>query len=394
MYLDYLSAKAYVKLKFGPSDDVVSHDLLKLGSRYAALSKDILTKYNAGDIVRQITPVCTVIPPWLEVGDKVITCFPFEDVTKENFAKYSEENFPNYRKLYTDGSKVTAPDVSVAAGLCDPEMGYTGYWRLHPEHSVVAAELYAIWKCLQYADMHTADSCIIFTDSRTSLQMILSKTKTYLRTLDTIRELLHRLNIDRVVMLHWVKAHIGIEGNERADEAANLGHSCDRSVLFGLHREEHCSIIHRGFTSFWHESWKSSCLTEGKGRFLRSLRDEVETESPVDTGERKMDSLIFRLRIGHVGVNKHLHRIKKSDTERCSFCGDVETVEHFLLDCDEYYDQREKLFVDIATIIRRPPTRLTLKLVLGGESFPLQINKLIIRALGGYLRGTGRADLL
>ena len=36
-----------------------------------------------------------------------------------------------------------------------------------------------------------------------------------------------------------------------------------------------------------------------------------------------------RLRVGHAGVNSHLHRFGVMDTQAC-ICGDPETIEHFL----------------------------------------------------------------
>ena len=394
MYMEYLSARSYVKVNFGPTDDVISHALLTKDSNYSAHNKSILTKYSADDVKRQPGPVCSVVLPWMRLVDRVVVSFPFEGITMEKFVAYTRKEFPNYYLLFTDGSKTSTNETSVAAGLYDPVRMHIESWKLHPGHTVVSAELYAIWRSLLYASMHTTGNCIIFSDSQTSLQMIVGKTKTYLSTVDKIRDLLYSLNKNRVLLLHWVKAHAGIEGNEKADEAANWGHACDSSVLFGLHREEHLCMLYVGFTSYWHESWKESCRVGGKGRFLRELKDQIQTESPVDTGDRKMDTVIFRLRVGHVGLNKHLYRINKSDTDQCPHCGDVETIKHFLLECDHYYDQREKLFVDIATIIRRPLINLTLKLVLGGDLFPLSVNRRIVEALSVYLRNTDRYEVM
>ena len=51
---------------------------------------------------------------------------------------------------------------------------------------------------------------------------------------------------------------------------------------------------------------------------------------------------LFQLRSGHIVLNKHLYRIKRSDTPNCLQCpmGVPETVHHFLFDCPRYDRER------------------------------------------------------
>ena len=53
---------------------------------------------------------------------------------------------------------------------------------------------------------------------------------------------------------------------------------------------------------------------------------------------RRQASLIMQLRTGQIGLNKHLHRIRRSDTPYCPNCNEnaVETIHHFLFDCARY----------------------------------------------------------
>jgi len=47
----------------------------------------------------------------------------------------------------------------------------------------------------------------------------------------------------------------------------------------------------------------------------------------------------------HAALNKHLHKIGLVETDHCPHCGEVETIEHFLLDCDWFFDERSKMFI-------------------------------------------------
>jgi hypothetical protein len=76
----------------------------------------------------------------------------------------------------------------------------------------------------------------------------------------------------------------------------------------------------------------------------------IATKSGVMTGSKLYNCLssrtacaqIAQLRTGHCGLNKYLHRFKKRDDPKCE-CGRVETVEHFLLECHSYVEQRNEL---------------------------------------------------
>ncbi|KAG2063387.1 hypothetical protein BDR04DRAFT_936807, partial [Suillus decipiens] len=53
---------------------------------------------------------------------------------------------------------------------------------------------------------------------------------------------------------------------------------------------------------------------------------------------------IFQLRTGHIALNKHLHRIRKTPSAKCEKCNaHEETVHHFLLVCQSFIRQRNKL---------------------------------------------------
>ena len=130
-------------------------------------------------------------------------------------------------------------------------------------------------------------------------------------------------------------------------------------------------------------------MTQGKGLFLLGLKREIVTESVVDTGKRKLDCILFRMRLGHVQLNEYLFKIGRADTNQCSYCGDVETIEHFLIDCDQYNNERLQLFIKVSRILGYPPT-LSVKLLLGGGDFPIGKNRMLTCALGSYIQDTRR----
>jgi hypothetical protein len=69
---------------------------------------------------------------------------------------------------------------------------------------------------------------------------------------------------------------------------------------------------------------------------------------------RKQTSLIMQVRTGHIPLNFYLHRIGKTDTDRCAKCinnqhgaSAKESVNHFIFDCPAYDEYRQELTAKI-----------------------------------------------
>ena len=53
-------------------------------------------------------------------------------------------------------------------------------------------------------------------------------------------------------------------------------------------------------------------------------------------------NLIAQLRIGYAKLYSYLFKIGVSQTRNCN-CGEIETIEHYLLNCENYFNERERL---------------------------------------------------
>ena len=60
-------------------------------------------------------------------------------------------------------------------------------------------------------------------------------------------------------------------------------------------------------------------------------------------GNRKHIAWIARLRTGHCSLNKYLHRFNIIDDPRCECGKGQETVTHYLLICERFKEERNKL---------------------------------------------------
>ena len=186
--------------------------------------------------------------------------------------------------------------------------------------------------------------------------------------------------------IRWVPGHMDVEGNEKSDEEAKdaaRGASSSKNRL--------PAVLHKSLpmsASRAKQNWKTHIKEQTQQRWARSPRHrKMQQVAPnlsgktfatlTDTLSRKQAALLFQLRTGHVGLNKHLHIITRADSPLCAACEEApETVQHYLLYCPAYATARYRIFYEYGA------TALTLCALLN--------TKRLLRPLFKYIHDTRR----
>jgi ribonuclease HI len=400
LHRGYMAVKQFIKLRSKEADNLTV-DTLTIGKNnldsimpppksFIRRAMEWLTCFDMDMVKRTPLNVQASVPPWLNVQGCLVLDYDETRVTNNGtFCHCMDEAYSGYSFFFTDGSKTNhgGTESAAAAMYFQAEKSLT-CWRLRPCNSVISTELFALHRALLYIDSYCPGNCVVFTDSKSSLQLIKTTPKTYVSIVGSIQKLLLELNATRCVILHWVRGHSGIRGNEIADRGANEGHTTDRSTLYDLTDSEYVSILKKKFNYFWDHDWKFTTDLNLKGMFLRGIRDHVGGHHLPQFRSRRTEIVLNRMRMGHVGVNAYLHRFHMDDTGMCpnAGCNLQETIEHYMLHCPSSQLPRTRLRFKLNS--RGIREDLTLKLLLSSE------NPKVLPLTMEYVKATGRMDTL
>ena len=397
----YLIAKTYVKL-LNKRETNVTCTALAITSKSLSDENHPFNSYrsNAEKVLKILDlhtykrmPQPEIMPPWIDIQkyiDRDVGLYNTSEIEMNQvFCDVLNQEYAEWMYIYCDGSKIeTQSEMSTAAGIFISNENKAVSYKLNPAHTVVGAELFAIKMALMYIESNIENkNTIIFTDSMTATYLISNKrTDCYNILASEIRNILLRVNINKMVKIKWIKAHYGIRGNEIADRTAKMGHKNDRSVLFNLAAEEYLSLIRHNVADYFYRHWKFKIDIMGKGKYLADIRNSVGYCSWLERNHRKEEVLLTRLRTGLIGTNAYLYRFGQSNSELCDTCTDcVETTHHILFQCGAYTAQREIMMKTLSDI---GVENVTLKILLGGGDYPRKIQKQIIDRLCLFLKST------
>lgn len=184
--------------------------------------------------------------------------------------------------------------------------------------SVFSAELTAILQAILFTREIEGNKILICSDSQSTLKAIskmYAKTSLVLRIQDVLAE------SEKSFMFLWIPSHVGIRGNETADESAKRGRKSQKTGLETISRED---LKHKTKLRTW-EKWMRELL-KTKNRVFK-LRGKVRREEKNQLSRRDA-MIISRLRIGHTRVT-HRHLMTNEQPPVC-VCGENFTVDHIL----------------------------------------------------------------
>ena len=256
---------------------------------------------------------------------------------KQLTLEHLNNNYNNYIKIYTDGSKTETNDVG--AGFAIPTFNIKHSFYIGKYYSTFTAELVGIQQALLFIHNTNRDwrNILLCVDSKSALLALKSSFNSIRESLiNDIKNLVNDLMTTGYdIVFFWIPAHIGLIGNELADRAAKNGandtiNSKHIHILLSFH-EYKCEI-----ERLIQDQYKNT-ITLNKGSYFdhcvkhpTSLKPRLLWKSETISRSRNISSLIAKLRLNAL-------KTKYSNNITC-VCKNILSVPHIIKDCCIFQD--------------------------------------------------------
>jgi ribonuclease HI len=255
---------------------------------------------------------------------------------------------------YTDGSK-TADGTGAGFVIYhrNEVLSYESI-KLNDNASVFQAEITAIMYAADYLyTLQNVKFVKILVDSQAALLALNKQQVTAESVLKAIHSL-ERLTLKgAVVRLAWVKAHVGIQGNELADSAAKLGGKDEMGsnikAYVKIPQAELKMNLEMTIREAWAQRWKRDPGYWMTKQFL-TKPDKAAGRRACHLSKSSLSRLI-QLITGHNFLSYFQFKLDSTINPLCRMCEEAnETFFHLLTDCPALEVKRREWFLD------QPPT--------------------------------------
>ena len=262
-----------------------------------------------------------------------VTIYPASAMTQE---EADAEGSPT--NIFTDGSKLDS-GVTGCAFVVHHADGRreSQQFRLDSCCSVFQAELLAIDKALDWCRASAATPVSLYSDSQSAIAAIRDRSNPHPLVV-SIHDSLCLLQ-DAGVDVHfvWVKAHVGIAGNEEADAAAKDATDARRPLEYGSFPLSYAKrVIKQETRDAWQQEYADALQGSTTKSFFPSL-DSIRLLRASAESSFEMTQFLT----GHGFHRSYLVRFHIMDDARCPCDWEsVQDVDHLLHSCTEYATPR------------------------------------------------------
>ena len=244
-------------------------------------------------------------------------------------------------RIYTDGSRIEEKVGAALSWWYDGAETRAQKYKLDPMCTVYQAEMYAVLRATESIIKSGGMDFGIYSDSRSTLE-VLGNHDSFHPLKILIQENITKIKgQNKTLAWFWIRAHVGTEGNERADFLAK------EAALNGKKKADYdacpISFIKKQIRSKTQKLWNERYVSEGTAAGTKIfLPDAVEAYGIIRKLE--LSPVMVQIMTGHGGFSEYLHRFKCKDDPSC-ICepGVSESILHILVDCPVFAKQRHEI---------------------------------------------------
>jgi ribonuclease HI len=222
--------------------------------------------------------------------------------------------------------------------------------KLRDDATVFQAEVLAIKEAAGFIRSNLDAKYVkILSDSQAALLALASNTVNSRGVLDTMKELEHLSLNGTVVRLAWVKAHVGLEGNELADSAAKLGGLDEMGTNRKVQLLRPLSSLKADISTAIRDEWGNRWLATDKYRMTKQFLTRPNAGSGRRVLQLSKSSLsrLIQIVTGHNFLSYFQFKLDSTINPLCRMCEEEnETFYHLITQCPALETTRRDVFLD------------------------------------------------
>ena len=162
-------------------------------------------------------------------------------------------------------------------------------------------------------------------------------------------ETLNTLGKTNTVEVKWIKAHVGLLGNEKADCAAKAGTTASEyGDYIHVSKQELKTRITSKAKEIWEQRWVNKADCAQSRKFIAQVNPKLSAD--LLSLDRETLGRIVRFTTGHAFLRRHNFLLDQGEDEECRLClEDDETASHIILECPALAQRRRDIFGIIAS---------------------------------------------
>nr|GBP86159.1 Retrovirus-related Pol polyprotein from type-1 retrotransposable element R1 4 [Eumeta japonica] len=220
--------------------------------------------------------------------------------------------------------------------------------------------MYALYRAVAMVKASREKVVNILSDSRSSLEL-LSNPRTG-HPLAHNKESTRNANAEgKEIRFYWLRAHVGIKGNERADELAKI--AAQKADADYDYEKIPLSWVKSKIREETILKWQTRYDSSQTGAITKTFFPDAK-KAYATIRKLKPTPVQTQIFTGHTGIAEYLHRFKLLQSPSCECDADkIESVWHIILECPRYEVARYDLE-------HREPRKKSGILVIRRESLP------------------------